>query len=163
MAGHLRVVLPGNNGEKSMSAFLVNERTMQSACEAILFAEDATWYGEYCEYKAEAITKLGRELYALNNDALDTRYPHDAEGRDELEHNFMGRSFELVRPRRCFDAAMVQRFKSLGCLLYQCTEGDVPDSELFKRAEIAKGKLAIRMVEASAIYDAAKWGLSDAA
>jgi hypothetical protein len=146
-----------------MSSFLVNERTMQNACEAILFAEDATWYGEYAEYTAEAVTMLGRELYALNNDALDARYPHDTEGRDELERTFEGRGFELIRPRECFDPAMVQRFKSLGCLLYQCSEGDVPATELFQRAELAKGKLAIRMVEASSLYDAAKWGLTNAA
>lgn len=133
-----------------MSAFLVSNQTMQKAVEAVLIAEANAWSGDTVEAKENQVSMLGTQLYKLNQDALAARY-----GDDDPAELFIGRGF---RARMASQGdANIQRLKSLNCLIYQCSEGDVPETELFKRLEKAAGGLAQIIVTSLPAYDTAKW------
>jgi hypothetical protein len=55
-------------------------------------------------------------------------------------------------------APRIQVFKSLACFLYQCAEGDIPEtSPLYKALTEAKHLVAESIVHALPEYDQAKW------
>ena len=53
--------------------------------------------------------------------------------------------------------ARVQAYKSFRCFLYQCSEGDVPLSPLYKAVEAAADYLAAEIVPEIPEYEEAKW------
>ena len=56
------------------------------------------------------------------------------------------------------DATPVEQFKAITCLLYQCSEGDVPNSPIYGELNRAAGELAQRIVQDLPEYDKASWG-----
>src|SRR4051812_1158656 len=76
---------------------------------------------------------LGRDLYALNREAVRQRY---GTADPVPEYRF--------RPPG--DVPKVQLYKSLRCLLYQCSEGDVPETALYRRVEERANGLAREIV-----------------
>jgi hypothetical protein len=52
----------------------------------------------------------------------------------------------------------VKAYKALGCWLYQCTEGDVPDTKLFQAMKKVHANLAHYIVSKLPEYERAKWG-----
>ena len=52
----------------------------------------------------------------------------------------------------------VVAYKALRCWLYQCTEGDVPNSPLYKAVEEIAAALAQEIVQALPEYDETPWG-----
>jgi hypothetical protein len=56
------------------------------------------------------------------------------------------------------DAAPVEQFKAMCCLLYQCSEGKVPNTPLYGELNRAAGELAQRIVEDLPEYYKASWG-----
>ena len=59
------------------------------------------------------------------------------------------------RPAQC---SLLQAFKSLQCYLYQCSEGDVPDSEFFKEVDKFQGQLANKIITKLPEYEGMIWG-----
>lgn len=130
-----------------MSAYIVSNKTMQRAVEAVLIAEAP--YSTKMASKAE-VTKLGTELFAMNQAALAARY-----GDNDEPPTFIGAAFHM--PARVGKAS-IQQYKALNSLIYQCGEGDVPDTDLFKRIDQASDKLAGKILSSLPEYDAAEWG-----
>ena len=56
------------------------------------------------------------------------------------------------------DAAPVEQLKAMCCLLYQCSEGKVPNTPLYGELNRAAGELAQRIVEDLPEYYKASWG-----
>jgi hypothetical protein len=56
------------------------------------------------------------------------------------------------------DAAQVEQFKAIRCLLYQSCEGAVPKGRLYGELNRVAGELAQRIVQDSADYEKAPWG-----
>jgi hypothetical protein len=56
------------------------------------------------------------------------------------------------------DAAPVEQFKAMCCLLYQCSEGKVPNTPLYHELKRAAGELAQRIVQELPEYEKASWG-----
>jgi hypothetical protein len=56
------------------------------------------------------------------------------------------------------DAAPVEQFKAMCCLLYQCCEGKVPNTPLYHELNRAAGELAQRIVQDLPEYEKASWG-----
>ena len=52
----------------------------------------------------------------------------------------------------------MEQFKAIHCLLYQCCEGNVPNSPLYDELNHAAGELAHRIVQDLPEYDKASWG-----
>lgn len=96
-----------------MSAFVVSKKCMHNAVKAIEPRE-----GTACE----DMDKIGAELYTLNCDAVNTRYSHHPERQEPPNYKY-----SPVSP------SDVQLLKSLQCLIYQCSEGEIPERDLHKR------------------------------
>lgn len=77
--------------------------------------------------------ELATKLYAMNRRALIARYGSDGI-TDMIE------SFEYDE-KATFGDDDEQKLQSLRCYLYQCGEGDIPESKLFRELENIKTKL----------------------
>ncbi len=139
-----------------MSAFMVNTNVMAKVVTAILlnfdtFDGDSTCRGTLLAAPTDAQeaagTKIGQKLFLLNRTALCARY-------DLGDH--------LRLPEFVFenwaDATPVEQFKAMSCLLYQCSEGKVPNSPIYEELNRAAGELAQRIVQDLPEYDKAAWG-----
>ena len=52
---------------------------------------------------------------------------------------------------------LIRIYKAMNCLSYQCSEGNVPESPLFKQLEAAIGAVACRVVDLLPEYEKAAW------
>ena len=67
--------------------------------------------------------RLGQAMFQLNVIAVDVRYgSHEARKSRPLTYRY-----QVTEP-----VPLVQVLKSLHCWLYQCCEGDIPETELYK-------------------------------
>ena len=89
------------------------------------------------------LSDFGQELINLNISAYDQRYNETSEKSD---YTFT----------EC-QITVVQGLKSLRGLLYQCHEGDVPNTKLYKQMRNACGDLAQYIVENLPEYENAEW------
>lgn len=90
--------------------------------------------------------EFANELMGMNVDAVRARYPNS-----EPWHRRMVR----YRPERC---GPIQLLKSLDCYLYQCSEGEVPERDLFKKMDGIRNGLTRAIVCGSPEYDQSEWG-----
>lgn len=72
--------------------------------------------------EADDYEELGNKLFELNGDAVTQRYPEDHSDYVQV-HRFKW----VDQPVKT-----IQFLKSVQCLIYQCSEGDVPETELYK-------------------------------
>ena len=139
-----------------MSAFMVNSNVMAKVVTAILLNLE-TFDGESTcrtallaaptHAQKEAGAEIGRKLFLMNRRALHARYGYSDD--NPLAQFF----FE-----RWADATPVEQFKAIHCLLYQCSEGTVPNSPLYEELNRSAGELAQRIVQDLADYDKASCG-----
>lgn len=132
-----------------MSAFFVNDATIDAAVTGLQMVFGGV----------DDPTELGKELWRMNRDAVTQRYPHDSDNEGcDLEID--GYVFVALNER--FDDFRVI-LKQMQCLSYQCSEGDVPERELFKRLEKAEELLVelaggTEALAKSPVYQKAPWG-----
>jgi hypothetical protein len=55
------------------------------------------------------------------------------------------------------DGGPIRVYKSLQCLTYQCAEGNVPETELYRFLEDLENTIAREIVHAMPEYDKAEW------
>lgn len=125
-----------------MSAFFVGLETVNAAVTLILKAEGPR--------SIEEVDKLGKSLWMLNAMALEQRYTTDVANKYLDEIN--GYSFAQVE-----QANFATILKATNCLLYQCSEGQVPQLVLFKKLRAITERYA--EYKKTDEYDAAPWGL----
>lgn len=103
------------------------------------------------------IEELGQELYKLNYLAVCKRYP-DA-GHNDLPGPYndgalLGYEYKPIFP----GPTLQQLYKDLSCLIYQCSEGDIPDRALYKELVDYKIDLAEAFLNRSPGYNDLPWG-----
>lgn len=127
-----------------MSAYLVSKDTMRACVTRILQNNqtDSIWKVKY----ANDPEKIGAALFAMNARAVRQRY-----GDKSRAPRYTHRSVTL---------SPVSAFKQLACLLYQCSEGTVPKSLLYRALEDAKRDLAVEIVYELPEWHTAPWGLT---
>ena len=91
-----------------------------------------------------------KRLEVANYDAVNQRYREDAKPSDAPW--FLPEGSYGVR------WTPVQLMKNLQCLKYQMSEGDVPETEIFKQLEDLIGRIAVAIVQQTPEYDEAAWG-----
>ena len=117
----------------------------------------------------DAPTRIGRLLFTMNIEAVYQRYPDTQDAPENMPGPIGddGRSTALSMAAnyrytfRLADAgahSLVQGYKSLTCPRYQCSEGDVPESDLFKALNDAIGEVAGAYIESRPEYETAAWG-----
>lgn len=127
-----------------MSAFFVSPATISDAAYALIHDTPAG-----SPFDNMRVHFLGQLLMQLNALALHERYGDEIEG----EHLAAIVAFtEDDRPMASDNEW--QRFKSLSCLIYQCDEGSVPETDLFKAMDAARDAIAKRLTGKSDAGDA---------
>jgi hypothetical protein len=124
-----------------MSAFIVNKTTIDCIVTALVKPAATKTLKRY---RMKSESQLGQAIWDMNTDAVNSSYgsPEPYTPYTFREHN----------------ASMIQAIKSLNCLLYQCSEGDIPDTELFKMLAEDRNKMLRILVESFEEYKSAEWG-----
>lgn len=92
---------------------------------------------------------LAHEMFKLNCNAVEQRY---GEGQAK---EFRDLNFEYRHEIHCDRIGV---YASLKCWLYQCTEGDVPDTSLlYSTMQRIKSEIADDIVSSLSAYQNAKW------
>jgi hypothetical protein len=135
-----------------MSSFLVSKETINNIVTGLTsktWTDCIMWDYPFKDVinEDEDFNKLGKELIKLNLLALGKRYGDELneEEINNYEFNFK-------------DSSKIQFIKNLQCFLYQCSEGDIINTKLFKdlrKVEIALINDYINDLEE---YKTAKWG-----
>lgn len=123
-----------------MSSNIVDDKTIDRIISAL---NQSNLINQIEGPHIEDFSKFGQELLNLNISAYDQRY-----GGKIGKYNYIFTECQVTS---------VQGLKSLRCLLYQCSEGDVPDTKLYKQMRTVSGDLAQYIVENLPAYDKAEW------
>lgn len=118
-----------------MSAFIISEKTMHLCVRAMLDE------GKFVSHREK--DDMGKELFAMNQRAVQARYGKRDDGYDAVPDY----RYQSQLPDR------VSMFKALECLLYQCSEGDVPEEKLYIRVSEKRDELAREIVRHSKEYE----------
>lgn len=148
-----------------MSAFVVEDKTINSI---LAWIEQCAWSSEkdhlirpfrsigYNINRAEiddvfygVLRKLASDLFKMNCDGVNARY-----GENQAQE-FRPLDFEY---KSITAPPIVQAIKSMQCLLYQCSEGDVGTQPLYKALADTIDRCCSHVVSALPEYDKAKWG-----
>lgn len=129
-----------------MSAFLVSEKTLYNCMKAITKAKYSALYkdidGSHKKFKV-----IFMALNSLNSLALKVRYNEEpAPGYKFCEVKYSNASSNPI-----------QLLKSLNCLIYQCSEGAVVETGLYKKLLEVKADLSADIISDLPEYDQAVW------
>jgi hypothetical protein len=92
------------------------------------------------------IERLADAMFNLNVEAIRTRY-----GDVETFHSTVFKYLFIP-------AAQIEIIKALECWMYQCTEGDIPGSELYKAMAATYFLLCKDYIHQLDEYEVAPWG-----
>ena len=138
-----------------MSAYMVEDDTINKVI-AFLVSPTNRDYARYILNEAgypldtkEQQTRLAVRMFVLNKMGVESRY-----GRGQAKE-FRPLDFKY---RATMPPTAIQAHKALSCFLYQCSEGNVPETKLFKALEHVKAAIANSIVSNLPAYENAKWG-----
>ena len=104
---------------------------------------------------AEEFERLAHDLFQLNVQAVDARY-----GPGEAA-KFRPLDFEYSSAVKWGDSRIsnaCRALKALQCLIYQCSEGDVPESAPYRMLRDIESAIARWIVSTMPEYEMATWG-----
>ena len=132
-----------------MSAFIVTNKTMNLVVDGLAYAAEHCWSDRYwgMDLKIDR-EKVGNFLFKMNTDAVNQRYNEDTEA-PQFKYLWLG----TVDP--------IKSYKALQCLIYQCSEGDVPERVAFKELKQLEHALADCIISALPAYEKASWDAVD--
>ncbi len=140
-----------------MSAFIVEDATINHVVSFInQLSVHASPRRELAAYGADLVTiegqtELARAMFALNVSAVDQRYP---DRKTCTDAPFRAEDFTY----RYTWANEIQAYKSLECWLYQCSEGDIPETSLlYNCMNRVRDCMAVELVRRLPAYEAAQW------
>lgn len=129
-----------------MSAFIVSPATMHRAVAAMDAGRN-----QCCE----ALDLLGRQLYALNAEAVRQRYGDRADLSPLPEEYCWKITFWTLKESEL--QYKMRLYKALRCLIYQCGEGNVPETMLYKAMEERAHMMADEIIGLLPEWKAATW------
>lgn len=136
-----------------MSAYIVDDICIRRILQAF----------ERAEYRREGVyaglrppvpivnrrQEVAAELLKMNAAAVNQRYP---------DKTSPGHTPKFVDSGALADLTDWQVLKSLDCFLYQCGEGDIQESDLYKSVKRFRDGLERALVRSLPQYDEADWG-----
>jgi hypothetical protein len=145
-----------------MSAFVIDEGTMNRVVRAICHKNR---YGQVIRKfmgidtsERDAPTRIGRLLFTLNIEAVMQRYPDCEEKPGKLPGSYDAPVLpQTYRAKINPMGTLVDGYKAVRCLIYQCSEGDVDQSECYRALDAAAGEIAHCIVSGLPAYEAAGW------
>jgi hypothetical protein len=144
-------------GEIPMSAFIVADKTINNV---VNWLEREIFHLSIITHKLNELglntgvagwaEDLGQAMFQLNIKAVDARY---GDGQAEMFRKLDYRH-QITEP-----VPLMQVLKSLQCWLYQCDEGNVPETELYGLFDTdVQLYLMDKIITALPEYEQAKWG-----
>ena len=142
-----------------MSAYMVQDKTINDAIAFLSkFTNNDKWIPRPIEKLGYDLTKredrerLAKDLFVLNVDGVEARYGKgQAKEFRPLDFKFVDRASSANRLN------IYQCIKSLRCLMYQCSEGNVPERDLYRAIEEVISALQGHLVNSLPQYDKAEW------
>ena len=128
-----------------MSSHIVKQETINQAITTLDAPEFVDTKSRLAEIGINSLHKLGRKMMDMNVDAWHQRYPN-VDNSGVVLYDFYPQQVSLV-----------QAYKSLGCWLYQCSEGDIPQQRLCQIMRLYKFDLAMKIVYMLPEYNEAHW------
>jgi hypothetical protein len=139
-----------------MSAFVVTDKTIN---QFLFYLSNAGRESRYLISDLEKaigmnlkngrdFAELGQRMFALNCEAVNQRYGPDS-AKDFRTLDYAYRVEMVMTP--------YQALARLKCWLYQCSEGNVPETPLYKAMEQVSYEMAMQIVTRTPQYDAAGW------
>jgi hypothetical protein len=135
-----------------MSAYIVGNKTINTI--VTLLADElreTPFLRERAQaYKVDVVSidwkdRLAKAMLALNVSAVNQRYDEE-----NAPHDFIYQPVPY--------GSRIAAFKSLQCWKYQCTEGNIPETNLYKFFEELLELIAVDIVTALPEYERAAWG-----
>lgn len=122
-----------------MSAFVVGAECINRVIYGLRLMEMPREAGE-------SESEFGRRLLALNMAAVNQRYPTMAEA-DTREYGWRF-DYEYREPGAIDGVpSAVAGWKALECLIYQCSEGNIPETALYQLLEKYKQAMESRILQ----------------
>lgn len=132
-----------------MSAYIVSPKCLKTVVEAIMHAECGKFWHEpmrTTDELNEQANQLAYDLIAMNYRAVNFRYDENNSPDD----------YKLPKISLVNAPEKNLAYRALGEFTYQCSEGDVPGEELFKRVEEAETRLG-HIIAQQVAYGAGGW------
>ncbi len=135
-----------------MSAFIVSMQTMQNVVNAVDMANrryrnrEYTFCGVDVRDSRDLVT-VGNVLFNMNQEAVNQRYVEE-----DFAPEYVHRLHIPVTGK-----ALAPYIKAMDCLIYQCTEGNVPDHAHYKQLVAVRGMLVDELLRGLPEYSNAKW------
>ena len=133
-----------------MSAYVVEDKTINKIVAFLAMNQDIKYAlrNEGIELNGqESQEKLGQELFEMNWEAVNQRYEEDPAWCRLKDYKY---SFELP-------GSDIQSYKSLRCLIYQCSEGNIDETDLYKKMDRILNTLAHQIVGNLKAFQTAAW------
>lgn len=143
-----------------MSAYIVDDNTINRIIAGFEYVEQTRGdrmprpHG-YAVTQHETPAELGQAMRDMNVKAVKARYPNDKllPGPVDENGNTPDYVYHSVMP-----LPPVAMYKSIQWFLYQCTEGDIDDSDLYIQLDEYLDRLAHFIVQRLEAYEKAPWG-----
>lgn len=140
-----------------MSAYIVNDKTINRVVTYLNGDNDArhtkrevvSIIADHIANTENMAAALGQTMFELNVEAIKQRYPDD----DPSEFRPLDYQYRLE-----IGESKIQVLSSLRCWLYQCAEGDVPETKLYRVMEEYSHHLALSIVYSLPEWNATEWG-----
>ena len=129
-----------------MSAFLVTEKTLYNCMKAITKAQYSALYKDI-DGSQKKFKIIFMALNSLNSLALKVRY------NEEPSPGYKFCSIKYTEASSC----KIQLLKSLNCFIYQCSEGSVIKTGLYKKLLEVKSDLQDLIIRDLPEYEKAVW------
>lgn len=138
-----------------MSAFVVKDATINRVVTFLATDRESDYIRRQI-YKRLGVNlasdigpeTLGNLMFSLNCDAVNQRYgENEAAQFRKLDYSF--------RPEIHCNRLMA--YKALECWMYQCSEGNIDENNLYQVMERVQGWIAEMIVTRSAEYDRLGW------
>lgn len=149
-----------------MSAFVVSEKTMTRVVTALCarnrYGHILPMFGNIGTDAPDAPTKIGRLLFSLNIEAVTQRYPDCEDDQSNMPGTVGCQSLPMTFSCRSGHylsvPSLIDGYKAIRCLIYQCSEGDVPErAAVYRWLVAASGVIAGEIVSNTPEYEAAEW------
>ena len=150
-----------------MSAFVVDESTLNRAVNAINYVLGARQhnFAGLPTHDNILLSSIGQRLMKMNIEAVSQRYPsksNDLPGWYPEKNKLWtgkGYRFRLMPQGGGKRPFLCDILKGAQCLLYQCTEGDIPEKwPEFKALESVIDDLIAKIIPTLPEYQMAVWG-----
>lgn len=138
-----------------MSAFVVSKSCIDKCVCAWSKILD---HARHNPISHDLLDATGQALMRMNYTAVAARYPAESRAGEEE----VIAAYRYAAPKNAYainkTSARCQVYKALQCLRYQCSEGEVPKSALYRDLTERMHEMASIIIEGLPDYGSAPWG-----